>query len=115
MTAPVCLFIYNRLYETQRSVEALLMNFLAHETELFIFSDGPKNDQNRGKVVSLREYLKTITGFKSVEIIESTENKGLANSIIFGVSMVLEKYENVIVLEDDLITKIGRASCRERL
>lgn len=104
MTAPVCLFTYNRLYETRQTVEALRENYLARQTELFLFSDGPKNEQNRYKVVLLREYLKTITGFKSVEIIESSENKGLANSIIYGVSQVLDKYEKVIVLEDDLLT-----------
>lgn len=104
LNCPVCLFTYNRLQETRQTVEALLVNFLAKETELFIFSDGPKNELNKSKVVLLREYLKTITGFKSVEIIESSENKGLANSIIYGVSHILEKYEKVIVLEDDLIT-----------
>jgi hypothetical protein len=48
--------------------------------------------------------LRTINGFKSVQIIESPINKGLANSIISGVTQVLEDYGKIIVLEDDLIT-----------
>jgi hypothetical protein len=103
MPAPVCLFVYNRLLETKQAVIALQNNFLAGQTELFIFSDGPKSKFN-DEVNKIRKYLQTITGFKSIAIIESIVNRGLANSILFGVSLIFEKYEKVIVLEDDLIT-----------
>ncbi|MHB9141912.1 MAG: glycosyltransferase, partial [Paludibacter sp.] len=104
MTAPVCLFTYNRIFETQQTIDALKLNYISSESELVIFSDGPKNNADRNRVETLRNYLKTISGFRSVEIFESTENKGLADSIIQGVTWILKKYENVIVLEDDLIT-----------
>jgi len=104
MLAPVCLFTYNRLNEVQLTVEALKCNHLATESELYIFSDGPKNEQTEPKVELVRKYIHSIDGFKSVHIIESNENKGLANSIIDGVSLILEKYEKIIVLEDDLIS-----------
>ena len=48
--------------------------------------------------------MKTITGFKKIIIFEAKSNKGLAKSIISGVSQILENYPSVIVLEDDLIT-----------
>lgn len=102
--APVCLFTYNRLSETKQTVEALKNNYLASTSELFIFSDGPKDDASAKKVNEVREYLKTINGFKSITIYESTTNKGLANSIISGVTKIIEKHGKVIVLEDDLIT-----------
>ena len=58
-----------------------------------------------GKAVeAVRQYLKTIDGFKSINIIESTKNKGLANSVISGVTQVIRKHNRVIVLEDDLET-----------
>ena len=104
MLAPICLFTYNRLNETQQTVFALQKNFLAHESELFIFSDGPKNEESVYKVNQVRSFIKNITGFKSVTIFESKRNKGLANSIIQGVTKIIEKYSKVIVLEDDLIT-----------
>lgn len=104
MLAPICLFTYNRLSETQQTIEALKKNYLASKSELFIFSDGPKNAQANFKVAAVRQYLKTVTGFKTIEIIESISNKGLANSIISGVTQVIQKYGKVIVLEDDLIT-----------
>jgi hypothetical protein len=104
MLAPICLFTYNRLEETKHTVEALKNNYLAKESDLFIFSDGPKHKNGISKIEDVREYIKRIDGFKSVTIIESKENKGLANSIIGGVTHIINKYEKVIVLEDDLIT-----------
>jgi Predicted glycosyltransferases len=104
MKAPICLFTYNRLNEVLQTLEALQRNFLAPESELFIFSDGPKNEDDKHKVNAVRNHIQSVKGFKSVEIILSDENNGLASSIIHGVSQILEKYENVIVLEDDLIT-----------
>ncbi|MEZ7505858.1 sugar transferase [Flavobacterium sp. Arc2] len=102
--APICLFTYNRLDETRLTVEALQNNFLASQSELFVFSDGYKDADGAIKVGKVRDFLKTIEGFKSVTIFESSVNKGLANSIIEGVSQIVNQYGKVIVLEDDLIT-----------
>lgn len=104
MLAPIVLFTYNRLEHTQKTVEALLNNILADKSELFIFSDGGKDELSWQKVNNLREYLKTIKGFKKIEIIESPINKGLANFIIEGVTSIINKYGKIIVLEDDIIT-----------
>ncbi|MDR1783880.1 MAG: glycosyltransferase [Dysgonamonadaceae bacterium] len=102
--APICLFVYNRLELTKQTVAALQKNFLASESELFVFSDGAKTENASEKVNQVREYVKTIDGFKTVKIFESKENKGLATSIISGVTQILEKYGKAIVLEDDLVT-----------
>lgn len=102
--APICLFTYNRLEETKQTIAALKKNNLAAESELFIFSDAGKNKNAQEKVLKVRAYLKTISGFKKIEIVEAPENKGLANSIITGVTQVVNTYGKVIVLEDDLIT-----------
>lgn len=104
MLAPICLFTYNRPEETRKTVEALQRNKLASQSELFLFSDGPKRECDWSNVAETRSFLKTVAGFKKVEFIEAHENKGLANSIIDGVSLILEKHVKVIVLEDDLIT-----------
>ena len=102
--APVLLFCYKRLDTLKQTVESLQQNYLPGESELYIFSDGAKNEQDRPAILAIRDYLKTITGFKGVTIFESPVNKGLANSIITGVTAVINKYEKVIVLEDDLVT-----------
>jgi hypothetical protein len=103
-TAPIVLFVYNRPVHTRWTVEALLKNKPAAESELFIFSDAPKKPEAVESVREVREYIRTITGFKSVAIVERDRNWGLANSIIDGVTSVVNQYGRVIVLEDDLVT-----------
>ncbi len=102
--APVLLFTYKRLDVLKQTVTALQNNLLARETELFIFSDGGKSDADKEKVDEVRKYIKSVGGFKKVVVIESAINKGLANSIIGGVTSIIANYESVIVLEDDLVT-----------
>lgn len=102
--APIALFVYNRPWHIKQTINALLQNKLSSKTEVFIYSDAAKNDNALANVKSVREYIKTIIGFKEVTIIEREKNWGLANSIIDGVSNVVEKYGKVIVLEDDLVT-----------
>ena len=102
--APIAIFVYNRLWHTKQAIEALLGNDLAAESELFIFSDGPKDESSANSVAQVRGYLKTISGFKSIKIVEQKKNLGLANSIISGVSNVCNEHGKVIVLEDDIVT-----------
>lgn len=102
--SPIVLFTYKRLETLQKTVQCLSDNFLASNSDLIIYSDGAKNIDDKEIITKIRSYLKTISGFKSVTIHESSSNKGLAASIIQGVSDVLKVYPSVIVLEDDLIT-----------
>ena len=104
MLAPICLFVYNRLYHTQKTLEALKSNRLANQSDLFIYSDGPKNVEHTDIIHKLRSYLKTVQGFKSITIIEREKNYGLAENIIDGVTTIVNKYNKIIVLEDDLVT-----------
>lgn len=102
--APICLFVYNRIEETKLTISALQANFLANESDLIVFSDGYKDKNDAHSVRIVRDFVSNISGFRSVKIIESFNNKGLAKSVIEGVSLVLENSETIIVLEDDLIT-----------
>ena len=102
--APIVLFVYNRPWHTQQTIEALQNNTLANESELFIYSDAPKDEQSIDKVADVRNYIQTITGFKKITIIEREKNWGLANSIIDGVTTIVNQYGKIIVLEDDLVT-----------
>ena len=102
--APIILFVYNRPWHTQQTIEALQKNKLAKESELFIYSDAPKNEEAEERVTEVRKYIRSIDGFKKITIIERKKNWGLANSIIDGVTKIVNKYEKIIVLEDDLVT-----------
>jgi GT2 family glycosyltransferase len=101
---PIALFVYNRLWHTQQTVEALKKNKLAAESELFVFSDGARTGADKEKIRAVREYLKTVNGFKKVTVIEWNRNLGLAQSIISGVTQIVNRYGRIIVLEDDIVT-----------
>lgn len=104
--APLVIFVYNRFKITQQMLNAINQNKLASETDLFIFSDGPKREDDVEKVRLVRKCIHDFAksnNFKSVTITEADNNKGLANSIIDGVSEVIQVYGKIIVLEDDLI------------
>lgn len=106
MYAPIVLFVYNRKEIFLRTYEALKKCIDADKSDLFIFSDGPKDEKSEMLVEDLRKELKNITtdsSFNKITIIESEKNKGLANSIIDGVTQVINEYGRIIVLEDDCL------------
>jgi len=102
--APIALFVYNRPDHTRRTLASLQKNVLASESRLFIFSDGPRTDADMEKINEVRDLAKEVVGFKSVKLIARNENRGLANSIISGVTQLVDEFGKVIVFEDDLIT-----------
>lgn len=107
MLSPVIVFAYNRPHHLQCTLEALNRNDLAEDTKLFIFCDGAKGKEDRDKVDETRGVVKnfiSVSKFKNVEISYSDVNKGLANSVISGVSRILQRCETVIVLEDDIVS-----------
>lgn len=101
--APIALFVYCRVDHAQRTVKALLANTEAVQSELFIFSDAPKNENAVIGVQATRNYIRTITGFKSITIVERKENWGLAKSLISGITEIVNRYGRVIVVEDDIL------------
>jgi len=102
--APIVLFVYNRPEHTRLTIEALKKNDLATESDLFIYSDSAKTELDNFNVSEVRNYIKGVSGFKSLKIIERSSNLGLAKSVISGVSDIINEYGRIIVLEDDLIT-----------
>lgn len=103
MLAPVVIFCYDRPNELKRMINTLKKNKEASETDVYVFCDGPKTPQNKQKNDEVRFFLQSLKGFKSLNLSISENNKGLAPSIIAGVSEVLKVHDQVIVLEDDLL------------
>ena len=100
--APILLFVYNRPEHTRRCIESLLKNSLASESNLFIYADGAKDSTLQEAVNEVRNYIRSIQGFKQITLMERSENWGLARNIINGVTTQVNRYGKVIVLEDDL-------------
>ena len=101
--APIVVFTYNRPEHTLRTVDALLNNPLANDSDIIIYSDSARTTNHQNAVNEVRNYLSTITGFRSIKVIHRDKNLGLAESIIQGVTEVLQESEKVIVLEDDMV------------
>ena len=99
--APIVLFTYNRLKKTRETVSCLLANSEAGASDLIVYSDAPKNEKAAESVQAVRDYLHTVTGFKSVTLVEREVNYGLVRNITSGVTEVIGRYGRVIVLEDD--------------
>ena len=101
--APILLFVYNRPQHVRRCIESLLQNELVSQSKLFVYADGARHEDDEADVQQTRDFIHTIVGFKSVDIIERETNQGLAANIIDGVSTQVKAYGKVIVLEDDLV------------
>jgi hypothetical protein len=79
------------------------MNPLANESDIIIYSDSARTANHNKAVNEVRSYLSELTGFRSIKVIHRDKNFGLAESIIQGVTEVLQQSEKVIVLEDDMV------------
>ncbi len=101
--APIILFAYNRPDHTRRLIASLLRNQEAANSILYIFIDGAKREDEREKVLAVQRLARAIEGFKEVRITVQERNKGLAASVIDGVTQVLQQHPSAIVLEDDLV------------
>lgn len=105
MLAPIVIFAFNRLESLKATVSSVLLNKEASNSDLYVFVDGARHDivGEKMKVESVQEYVKTISGFKTIRYYFAEHNKGLANSIIDGTTDIINQYGRIIVLEDDLI------------
>lgn len=104
-TSPVAVFVYNRPEHTKKMLAKLNECFDAEKYCIHIFADGAKKD-NDEKVLTVREIItefKQHNSFESVVLYLKEKNQGLANSVITGVSSLINQYGSVIVLEDDLL------------
>lgn len=103
--APIGVSTYSRLHHLKQAIVALQKNTLAKESELYIFSDAPKQGDEE-KVAKVRNYIHTINGFKKVHIIERVKNSRIKNSR-GGIKQLLDQYGRIIFLAEDVITAPG--------
>ncbi|MFY0651340.1 MAG: class I SAM-dependent methyltransferase [Cyclobacteriaceae bacterium] len=107
--APICLFVFNRPIHTKLTLDSLAHNYLSDQSELIVFSDGPRNHNisDVQLIDQVRSMVRSEDRFRKVTLVERQDNHGLACSVELGVSSVLEKFDKIIVLEDDLLTSVG--------
>ncbi len=104
--APIVIFAYKRPKQLMRMLDSLAANDLAKDSRLIVFCDGPKPDatpQDLIGIKSVREIANSIKGFAQVQVVEATSNKGLARSVIDGVTRTVDEHGRTIVIEDDAV------------
>ena len=101
--SPIVIFVYRRLHHTRLTIESLLQCEESIHSELYIFSDAPKSRKDDDDVIKVRNYIKTIRGFKRIFIIYRESNFGLAKNIILGLNGIFKEHEKAIILEDDIV------------
>ncbi|MFM5089837.1 hypothetical protein ACEUBY_09920 [Aeromonas caviae] len=102
--SPVVLFVFARPDHTQKTVDALLANPEACNTDLIVYADAARSEKDVAAVEAVREIFSDLHGFKSVTIHLREKNYGLARNIMEGVTQVTAMYGRAIVLEDDIVT-----------
>ncbi|MCO6500406.1 MAG: FkbM family methyltransferase [Vicingus serpentipes] len=103
--APIILFTYNRPLHTQKTLNALAKNPQSKDSILYIYCDGVKKNttsEELKKINEVREFVKKENRFKEIIIKVQETNIGLADSILNGVTEVINKHKKIIVLEDDI-------------
>ncbi len=105
MRIATLLFVYNRSYHTEQVLTSLKQNSVLPE-KLFIFQDGQKFGCDSKEWNKVNALINAIN-WCDKEIHVSAVNKGLATSIISGINYVFEKYDAVIVLEDDCVPAVN--------
>lgn len=100
--APIGISTYVRLEHLKQTVDALKNNFLADESNLYVFSDAPR-EGDEGKVEKVRSYVKSLSGFKSINLIERKRNSRTYNNRE-GIQFLLNDYGKMIWLEEDIAT-----------
>lgn len=102
--APIVFFVYNRPKHTETVLNALKKNTLAKDSLLYVFSDAAKKEKDFENVNKVREIINKIDGFKEVFVTEAKTNIGCADSIISGITKVINEHGKAIIIEDDILT-----------
>jgi len=101
--APIAVFGYRRPEHLQKCWRSLAKNPEAKDSPLFVFLDAAKDRKTKVQTDLVYHEAKSICGFKNIQIIKGDIHHGLSKSILQGVHYVLDLYQKIIVVEDDLL------------
>ena len=102
-TAIAC-FACSRPLHLHRTLSALGENPLSKKLPLIVFIDKAKNDENSEVTWKLQMIARAnALNFLSVDIHVSSSNKGLFRSLVDGITRAFDDYDQVIVIEDDIL------------
>lgn len=103
MKTPIVIFGFNRPDSMQRLVDSILTNESCDDRKIYAFVDGARCDNERVRVNEVAAIARSMTP----DVVQAPANKGLARSIIDGVTDIMNRHGRAIVLEDDLVLMPG--------
>lgn len=112
--APILISVYDRLDSLKECISSLLKCPEAIDSVLYIASDAAHKPENECKVSTVRDYIRSIEGFKSVQLLDAQENLGSYYNLHSNVRKVLDLHENIIFIEDDNVVNVNFLSYMNR-
>ncbi len=100
--APVVLCTLNRYEHLKCCLESLKRNAWASKTELYISVDFPVKESHEKGYKKVKQYLdQGLQGFASINIFYQTKNLGPDDNYKYIKERAFEKYDRIILTEDD--------------
>lgn len=106
MNIGIAIFAYWRFEHLEQVLKALKESRPERPKKLYIFQDGLKGKEHQEEWLQTTKLIESID-WCSVEFVKASVNQGLANSIVKGVTYVLDQNDGVIILEDDCVPMPG--------
>lgn len=101
--APVLIPTLNRYNHFKNCVDSLAKCTHADKTDLFVAFDYPLNESHWEGYKNIRNYIRSIKGFKSVNIIQRETNFGAWKNVQDTRLQIFENNNRLILSEDDNI------------
>ena len=106
-TPALAIFAYRRPQALQSCLASLASCAGADALDATVFVDGPADATEQALVAETARIAEAFKGFRTFEVRRADTHLGLGESVIRGISHVLETHPSVIVLEDDLTVQPG--------
>ena len=98
---PVVIPTLNRYDHLKRCVESLKNNQESKYTDLYISVDFPPADKYKEGYETIKEYVKTITGFNNVHLYYQKENLGPGFNRLFLMDEARKEHNTYVFTDDD--------------
>ena len=99
--APIIVSVYDRLEHLKSCLASLARNPAAPDSPLFIVSDGPKTEEARDRILSIRDFAGAVRGFGTTTVLARESNLGSFQSVKSAIDEILPLSGRAIFLEDD--------------
>ena len=98
---PVLLITYKRPKNTKKLINILLENKISN---IFIYNNGPIDDRDLEDCKNTKDVVESYTkSYQNISALYKKKNTGLKYNIPEAIDWVFEKFDKVIILEDDCI------------